>query len=53
MKYICKHCGWIYDECNGWSEADIESDTLWEDIPEDFECPVCWGSKDSFRKAEE
>ena len=53
MKYICKHCGWIYDESKGLPEADIEPETPWGDIPDDFECPLCWGNKDIFRKVEE
>ena len=53
MKYICKHCGWIYDESKGLPETDIEPETPWDDIPDDFECPPCWGNKDIFRKVEE
>lgn len=53
MMYICKLCGWSYDERKGLLEADIEPETPWDEIPDDFECPACWGSKEHFRAAEE
>lgn len=42
MKYICDVCGFVYDE-----EAE---GTKWEDLPEDYECPLCGVSKDQFSK---
>ena len=48
MKYICRHCGWIYDESKGLPEADIEPETPWDEIPDDFECPLCWAGKEKF-----
>ena len=53
MKYICKHCGWIYDESAGLSETDIEPETLWDELPDDFECPICWAEKASFSAVNE
>ena len=53
MKYICKICGWIYVEAEGCPDADIEPETQWEDIPDDFECPNCWADKSKFQKVEE
>ena len=47
-KYVCDVCGWVYDEEQGFPEADIEPGTKWEDIPDDFECPLCGVGKDSF-----
>ena len=44
MKYICDVCGYIYDE-----EAE---GTKWEDLPEDYECPLCGVGKDQFSKDE-
>ena len=40
MKYICDVCGYEYDE-----EAE---GVKWEDLPEDFVCPLCGVGKDQF-----
>lgn len=50
MRYICTVCGYVYDEKEGEPENDIEPDTLWEDVPEDFECPMCGIAKEDFEK---
>ena len=48
MKYACDVCGWVYDEEVGYPEGGIAPGTKWEDIPENFECPLCSVSKDQF-----
>ena len=48
MKYVCDVCGWEYDEEKGYPEGGIAPGTKWEDIPEDFECPLCSVGKDQF-----
>lgn len=53
MKYICDVCGWIYDEELGAPEEGIAPGTKWEDVPEDFLCPLCSVGKDFFSKVEE
>ena len=40
MKYVCDLCGWEYDEEQGYPEGGIAPGTKWEDVPEDFECPL-------------
>ncbi len=45
MKYRCIACGYIYDET-------VEG-TKWEDLPEDWTCPLCGVGKDMFEKVEE
>ena len=47
-KYVCDVCGWEYDEALGDPEHGIAPGTKFEDIPEDFECPLCGVGKDSF-----
>ena len=47
-KYKCDVCGWIYDENAGDPENGIEPGTKFEDLPDDFECPLCGVGKDSF-----
>ena len=51
MKYVCDLCGWEYDEEKGYQECGIAPDTAWEDVPEDFECPMCLVGKDQFSEA--
>ena len=41
MKYVCDVCGWEYDEEKGYPEGGIAPGTKWEDVPDDFECPLC------------
>jgi rubredoxin-NAD+ reductase len=48
MKYICDVCGWEYDEELGYPEGGIAPGTKWEDVPADFECPLCAVDKDNF-----
>ena len=36
----------------GYPEGGIAPGTKWEDVPEDFECPLCSVGKDQFSKAE-
>jgi Rubredoxin len=51
MKYICDVCGYEYDETVGEPEHGIQPETKWEDIPDDFLCPLCSVGKDDFSKA--
>ena len=48
MKYVCDVCGWVYDEAEGYPEGGIAPGTPWEQVPEDFECPLCYVGKDQF-----
>ena len=47
-KYVCDVCGWEYDEEQGYPEGGIEPGTKFEDLPDDFECPLCSVGKDMF-----
>lgn len=51
-KYICTVCGYIYDPEAGDPDAGIDPDTPWEDVPEDWVCPLCGAGKDSFEISE-
>lgn len=52
MKYICTVCGWEYDEEAGDPDNDIEPGTKFEDLPEDFVCPLCGVGKEDFTAEE-
>lgn len=47
-KYVCDVCGYVYDPENGAPDAGIAAGTVWEDVPEDFVCPICGVGKDQF-----
>jgi rubredoxin len=48
MKYVCNLCGYVYDEAEGIPEDGIPANTKFEDLPEDWVCPVCGASKEEF-----
>ncbi len=50
-KYVCTVCGWEYDETEGYPEGDIAPGTAFEDLPEDFACPLCGVGKEDFEEA--
>ena len=50
MKYICQVCGYVYDEDLGDLDVGIAPGTKFEDLPEDFYCPLCGATKDMFVK---
>ncbi len=49
-KYRCIPCGYIYDPKLGDPDGDITPNTAFEDLPEDWVCPVCYVGKDEFEK---
>lgn len=48
-KYQCSVCGYIYDPEKGDPDGGIKPGTRFEDIPDDWTCPVCGASKDQFK----
>jgi rubredoxin len=51
-KYRCIVCDYIYDESEGDSSQNIAHGTMWEQLPEDWVCPLCGVGKDQFEKVE-
>ena len=49
-KYVCEVCGWEYDEAVGDPENGIAPGTKFEELPEDFACPLCGVGKDQFEE---
>lgn len=47
-KYICKACGYIYDPEEGDPISGIDAGTPFEDLPDDWLCPMCGVGKDQF-----
>ncbi len=52
-KYVCDVCGYVYDPAIGDPDGGIEPGTAFEDIPEDWVCPLCGVGKDDFSLVEE
>ena len=40
-RYICSICGYVYDEKRGEPHRGIKPGTKFDDLPEDYKCPVC------------
>jgi len=51
-KYVCEVCGYIYDPADGDADGKIPSGTAFESLPDDWVCPMCGASKDSFSPAD-
>ncbi len=47
-KYVCDVCGYVYDPAEGDAVGSIAAGTAFEDLPEDWVCPVCGATKDEF-----
>ena len=47
-KYVCEICGYVYDEEAGDPENGIAPGTTWDELPDDFVCPLCGVGKESF-----
>ncbi len=52
-KYVCDVCGYVYDPAEGDPEHNIPAGTAFEDLPADWECPLCSVGKDQFSPSEE
>jgi len=47
-QYICRACGLIYDEATGDPDSGLVPGTRFEDIPDDWSCPLCGVGKADF-----
>lgn len=50
-KYECTICGYVYDPEIGDPDNGIEPETLFEELPEDWVCPLCGVNKEDFDEA--
>ncbi|MDR0476921.1 MAG: rubredoxin [Desulfobulbaceae bacterium] len=50
QKWECP-CGYVYDPAEGDPDHGIKAGNSFEDLPDDWCCPVCGASKDAFSKA--
>ena len=47
-QFICKVCGLIYDERLGDIDSGLAAGTRFDDIPDDWACPICGVRKADF-----
>ena len=47
-QFICKACGLIYDEAKGDADSGLAPGTRFDDIPDDWACPLCGVTKADF-----
>ncbi|MFO7991717.1 MAG: rubredoxin [Thermoplasmata archaeon] len=52
-KWECLVCGYVYDEDKGDPENEVNPETKFEELPEDWVCPICGAPKDQFEKIED
>jgi len=52
LHYVCALCGYEYEVETGLPECGIAEGTEFEDLPEDFVCPLCGASLDEFEVVE-
>lgn len=49
-KYVCTVCGYIYNPEAGDTEHGVNPGTSFENLPDEWTCPVCGAAKDQFDK---
>ena len=52
-KYRCTVCDWVYDPELGDPDVGIAPGTAFEDLPDDFVCPLCGVGKEDFEPIED
>ena len=52
MKYVCDICGYVYDPEVCDPDNGVAPGTPWEEVPEDWVCPLCSVGKDQFSAEE-
>ena len=52
-KYECSVCNWVYEPQIGDPDNGVAAGIPFEQIPEDWTCPLCGVSKEDFEVVEE
>ncbi|MDH5297655.1 MAG: rubredoxin [Desulfobulbaceae bacterium] len=48
QKYECDVCGYVYDPATGDPEGGVAAGTGFDDLPDNWACPVCGAGKNQF-----
>ncbi|MBC3191598.1 rubredoxin [Pseudonocardia sp. C8] len=51
-RWFCEPCGFVYDPAEGDPDGGIPPGTPFEEIPDDWMCPICGAGKADFRMLE-
>ena len=46
----CKMCSYVYHPEKGQPATGVKSNTAWEDVPDDWRCPICGAGKEHFEE---
>ncbi|MCP4023289.1 MAG: rubredoxin [Desulfobacteraceae bacterium] len=49
-RYVCGPCGYVYDPEEGDPDNGIDPGTAFDDLPDDWTCPICGTAKEDFEK---
>jgi rubredoxin len=49
-RYVCSICGETYNPKEGLPQYGIDPGILFEDLPDDWFCPMCGAEKQYFEK---
>jgi rubredoxin len=52
-KYVCDVCGYIYDPAEGDEDNGVAAGTAFDNLPEDWVCPLCGAEKSEFSPMED
>ena len=52
-KYVCVVCGYVYDPEEGDAENGVKPGTSFEELPDEWVCPVCGATKEEFEPQED
>lgn len=47
-RYVCGICGYVYDPVAGDPDNGVAAGTPFDQLPEEWVCPICGASKDEF-----
>ena len=51
-RYVCTICGYVYDPTQGDPDNGVAAGTNFDDVPDDWTCPVCGAGKEDFEVEE-
>ncbi|WP_372713570.1 rubredoxin [Ilyobacter sp.] len=51
-KWRCITCGYIYNPVVGDPDGKVEAGVEYKDLPVDWVCPICGGTKEDFERVE-
>jgi rubredoxin len=52
-RWRCTACDYVYDPELGDPDGGVPPGTPWEDVPDDWLCPLCYLGKEYFEPEEE